>query len=200
MKRAFTIIEIMIALIIFWAWLLAILVVLNKNILLAKKIELKTTATLLSKEWIEIVFNKRDSNNIKYLQWNYITWDITNNSAQIEYFETWTAYKVWTDLTWYKNYIEKISSTPYILYSKLYLKTWEVLDEAWQLLYSWFYYNYKTWQKTPFSRYVIFTWVYLKPEEKVVNEDILKINSIVKYNWWWTTWEVNLESFITNWK
>jgi len=200
MKKAFTIIETMIALIIFWVWILVILVVLNKNVLLSKQIELKTKATMIAKEWMEIVFNKRDSNNIKYQPWNYITWDLTiQNNPNITYFETWTDYKVWTDFSWYENHIEKINF-PYVISSKLYIKTWEILDSAWEVVYSWFYYNYQTWEKTTFSRYVMFTWAYLLPEWNNLNPNIMKINSIVKYKFGWITWDIVLESLISNWK
>jgi len=200
MKKAFTIIETIIALIIFWVWIIVILIILNKNILLSKKIEIKTKATILAKEWMEIVFNKRDSNNIKYQPWNYITWDLTiRNNPNITYFWSWKAYKVWTDFSWYENHMEKINF-PYIASSKLYIKTWKILDLAWEVVYSWFYYNYQTWEKTPFSRYVMFTWAYLSPEANVINPNIMKINSIVKYKFGWITWDIVLESLISNWK
>ena len=202
MKRAFTIIETIIALIIFWVWILVILVVLNKNISLSKQIELKTKATILAKEWMEIAFNKRDSNNIKYQPWDYITWDLTiRNNPNITYFSRWKAYKVRIDFSWYENHMEKLSNIlPYIEESKLYIKTWEILDLAWEVVYSWFYYNYQTWEKTPFSRYVVFTWAYLSPEWNNLNKNIMKIDSIVKYRFWWISWDVILESFISNWK
>jgi len=200
MKKAITIIEMIIALIIFWVWIIVILITLNKNIIISKKIQLKTQATILAKEWMEIVFNKRDSNNIKYLNWNYITWNLTDNFPWNDvYFKWWDAYKVWTSFSWYENYVEKIFS-PYVLNSKLYIKTWQILNSVGEIVYSWFYYNYKTWDNTPFSRYIIFTWIYLDPEKDSLNKDIIKINSIVKYNWWYISWNVVLESFISNWK
>ena len=71
-KKAFTIIELIIALTIFGFWLLVILTILNKNILLAKKVQLTTQSTLLAKEWIEIIYNIRDSNKIKYYPWDIL--------------------------------------------------------------------------------------------------------------------------------
>ncbi len=199
-KNAFTIIELMISLIIFWSWLLFVLVILNKNVLLSKQIELKSKWTILSKEWIEIVFNKRDSNNIKYQPWNYITWNLTDGIKNNDvYFEKWKSYQVWTDFLWYENNINEISY-PYLSNSKLYLKTWQLLNKTNKTVYSWFYYNYSTWEQTAFSRYASFTWVYTEPESNILSKDAMKLNSIVRYNWWWISWEVILESIVTNWK
>lgn len=198
LKKAFTVVELVIALIIFWSWLLVILVILNKNVLISKQIELRSNATFLAKEWIEIVFNKRDSNNIKYQPWNYIDWDLTNSITTDEtYFEKSKNYKVWTSFSWNKNYMEEFCN---IQDAKLYLKTWEILNWSNEVVYSWFYYNYDTGNETWFTRYVNFTWVYLEPEWNSLNQDVMKLNSIVKYNWWWISWWVVLESFITNWK
>ena len=117
-SKAFTIIEIIIALIIFWIWLLLIISILNKNVSILKKVELTTQATLIAKDQITIFYNFRDSNNIKYIKWNYITWDIWVE----EFFTLWKSYKVWTDLAGYQNKIEEITN-PNFVTARLYYKT-----------------------------------------------------------------------------
>jgi aspartate oxidase len=72
-----------VAILIFGAGLLVLLTVLNKNIILAKKVQLQTQATFLAKEGIELVYNLRDSNTIKYYPWNYLSGtmdEIKNNT------------------------------------------------------------------------------------------------------------------------
>lgn len=194
-KRAFTIIELLISLIIFWVWLLVVLSALNRNVLLLNQIQLKTKATLLAKDRLTIFYNFRDSNNIKYRQWNYITWAVWAE----EFFTTWSNYKVWTVLSWNKNQIEKITDTSFDK-TRFYYKTWSILNSVNKEVYSGFYYTYEnTWKKTPFAWYISLSWVYLKPE-MWWNKNIFKVYSIVKYKKSSFTGEIILESFVTNWK
>ena len=198
MKKAFTLIELVIALIIFWSGLLAVLVVLNKNIILAKKVELKTQATLLAKEWIELVYNIRDTNNIKYLPWNYLSWNAEQikNNTYVK-LETWKMYIPLILLTWNKILLKKISV---VSGARLFLQTGSFLNPAGEEIYSWFFYNYFTWRKTPFFRYVIFSGVYLQPEWRVLSGNLLKVISKVWYKHWSLTWRVQMESILTNWR
>jgi len=46
---------------------------LSKNIFLSKKVSVNTQATLLAKDALEIIYNFRDSNDIKLQYWNYIS-------------------------------------------------------------------------------------------------------------------------------
>ena len=197
MKKAFTIIELVIAMIIFWLWIMMILLTLNKNVSLLKEVEIKTKATLLAKDQLAIFFNFRDSNKVKYKKWNYITW--TDVSEQD--FEAWKKYKVWTNLSWYNNEIEEISH-PNFVNTRLYYKTWVIVNQANNAdIYSWFYYTYKnTWKKSPFARYIILSWTYLSPEWWTKNDMILKVVSKVIYRFWAYSWEVNLESFVSDWR
>lgn len=65
-----TLVEVMIAIVIFGVWILSILKVLGNNILIIQHTRLKTQATLLAKEWIELVYNLRDSNLDRSFDWN----------------------------------------------------------------------------------------------------------------------------------
>jgi competence protein ComGC len=197
MKKAFTIIELVISLIIFWVGLLLVLLVINKNVTILKKVELTTTATLIAKDQMAIFYNFRDSNDIKYKKWNYITWvDVSQQN-----FEKWKSYKVWTDLTWNQNKIEEIT-TPNFLTARLYYKTWVIVNQNINAdVYSGFYYTYDaSWKKTFFARWISLTWVVLQNNTDPYKDEILKLKSIVKYRKWSLSWEVVLESFISNWK
>ena len=196
MKKAFTIIELIIAIIIFWIGLIMILLTLNRNVSTLKKVEIKTKATLLAKDQMAIFYNFRDSNKIKYKKWNYITWTASSE----EDFQAGKSYKVWTDLSWYQNKIEEISH-PNFLNTRLYYKTWTIVNTAINAdIYSGFYYTYWTWKKTPFARYVKLESAYLAPEAWPKDDEILKLNSIVKYRFGAFSWEIVLEGFISNWK
>lgn len=198
MKKAFTLIELIIALIIFWSGLLAVLVVLNKNIILAKKVELKTQATLLAKEWMELVYNIRDTNNIKYLPWNYLSWnnEQIKNNTYVK-LETWKMYVPLILLTWSEILLKKISV---VSRARLFLQAGIFFNSAGEKVYSWFFYNYFTWIKTPFYRYVIFSGVYLQPENEILSGNLLKVISKVWYKYGNLTGKVQMESILTNWR
>jgi len=198
MRKAFTLIELIIAIIIFWVGLLAVLVVLNKNVTLAKKLELKTQATLLAKEGMELVYNLRDSNNIKYLPWDYLTWnaDQIKNKTYVK-IQSNKMYIPIVLLTWNKIVLRQISD---IKKTRLFLQTGNFLNPAWEMIYSWFFYNYFTWQKTPFYRYVMFSWFYLQPENSTKPDKILKLVSKVWYIHWSLTGQVIFESIISDWR
>jgi len=200
-SKAFTIIELVIAILIFWVGLLAILTVLNKNLVFAKKVELKTQATFLAKEGMELVYNLRDSNVIKYYPWNYLSGALTEDSLKnltYEKFETWKMYIPYLTITGYRVSLKEISDIKKARLYKLY--TWYE-NSAGEGIYSGFFYNYFTWQKTPFYRYVMFSWVYLQPEWAVADKNqILKLTSKVFYNFWNLSWEAVFSSFIGNWR
>lgn len=87
-KKWFTLIEIVIMTIIISVWLLAVITTLNSWIWQVQKLNQRTIATYLAKEWIEAVYNIKETNktlwkyrlqldsfdeNAKYLSgnWNY---------------------------------------------------------------------------------------------------------------------------------
>jgi len=196
-KKAFTIIELVIAMLIFWSWLLVVLTVINQNIISTKKVVLKTTATFLAKDAIEQVYNFRDSNVLKWLPWNYLTWTITKTIDWISYdkIQTNKMYIPIFWLTWFRVSLKEITN---IKNTRLYKKDKEVNDSVGNLLFSWWTYSYFTWKKTPFYSYVIFSGVYLQWEWWIVSTDkIMKLTSKVFYQQGSLTGSVSLESFIS---
>ena len=71
-KLAFTLIEILIAISVFAIGILAVLRVLTWNLSVLDTTNIKLQATVLAKEWIELLYNVRDSNLEKNLSWNCV--------------------------------------------------------------------------------------------------------------------------------
>lgn len=63
--KAFTLVEMMIAIAIFSIGVLTVLNLLVNNLYFLDKASTKTQASFLAKEGIELVYNLRDSNNLK---------------------------------------------------------------------------------------------------------------------------------------
>ena len=61
-KKAFTLIEILIVIVIFWVGILAILSIMANSVKNFDTINMQTRATLLAKEGIDLAFHHRDSN------------------------------------------------------------------------------------------------------------------------------------------
>ena len=61
-KQAFTFIEVIIAIVVFAIGILAVLSLLTNNLKFMDRNNLRLQATLLAKEWIELVYNLRDAN------------------------------------------------------------------------------------------------------------------------------------------
>lgn len=194
-KKAFTIIELLIAMIIFGIWILVVVSVLNHNVLLSKTLSLKTRATMFAKEWMELVFNIRDSNNLQYKKRNcYMDCHEYSDSGFLwKLWKTWTNYRINLNIVSYIPQAREISD---LSESQIYTQTWAVTGSS----YNWFRYSYYlTWsKKTPFRRYVNFEdvrWLDASSSWK-----ILKLNSISSYQFWWITWSIELSSFLSDWK
>jgi len=191
-KRWITLIEVLFAVIIFWVWILSIMTMVIENISLLDRIKNQTTATSLAKEWIEIVYNLRDSNLNKSVKWNCI--DATDPDCPNR-FADGMSFKTELNLNGYY----RLSATDSEFDSNvLYFHTWDIKDNTNWVLFTWFWYDYTpdNWEKTIFSRYIYFDRVYLKNGWMADPSKLLKIESHVVYKKWATKEEVVLESFI----
>lgn len=208
-RSGFTFIEVLIAITVFSIGVLAVLRLITQNLVTLDSTQMRTTAAFLAKEWIELVYNMRDSNMVKWLPWDCLLqptfmindrWELPNpDDACMWRFSVWT------------NKILKISfdSGAYT-----YAMTGDVItnfNDLWsgnRLYYTtWFVWWHKIFwyssrpvlgqQATVFSRYILFTgvreWTNILPRDS-----ILKLESHVLYRKWAKTWEVVLESFIWN--
>jgi len=188
-KKWFTLIEVMIVLLVFSIGVLAVLRLILHNMETMSQLEAKSTATLLAKEWIELVYNTRDSNRIASLPWDCIinpnyNGQTENQFCKNQFLDNWWIWKIEN----YEN-IQRTTINPEYIFeeSKLYIKdnittkyTHELND-----------------QPSIFSRYIYFTGV--KENDNIINTwYILKIESHVIYQKWSRTGEIILESFIWN--
>ena len=218
-KSAFTLIEILIAIAVFSIGILTVLRLITWNMAAIDKVKIKTQATILAKEWIELVYNLRDSNYEKEQDWNCIF------SQQMYYKNIDDKFDENEICNWYfwsgnENQILQISFDPKIyLYSnlkefgswfeenfennKLYYQIWEIwaiFTPAWNYKtsdwYNLFWYDHDTnWQESNYARYIVLTGVTASWQVLDKNK-ILKIESHVLYKKWNYAWEVILESFI----
>lgn len=195
MKKSFTLIEVIIAIVVFGIWILTILLMITKNISISDSIKNKTFATFLAKEWIEIIYNKRDSNVDRWVVWN--CYRMNANYDCIDSFIVGWYYKVSSNLTWY---LSIDPTTANFDDNIVYFHTWIIKTSANVPIVTWFWYDHNSTVQqsgTVFSRMIKFDGAYLTPEWWNWNTSkILKIESYAKYKKWAYTWEVVLESFI----
>lgn len=213
-KSAFTFIEVIIAITVFAIGVLAVLRLITQNLVTLDNTQMRTTATFLAKEWIELVYNMRDSNLQKSLPWDCVLYtdleNITIDTADSEnvqinacerFFSSWTddhrvlqisfdpvAYVHAVPVTIWANFNELWNK------NRLYYTTWEI---AWNQLF-WYSHLSVEWEDpTFFSRYILFDFV--REWDKILPPNkILKVESHVSYIKGTKTWEVVLESFIWN--
>ena len=213
-KFAFTLIEILIAITVFAIGVLAVLRVLTWNLSIMDHTNMKLQSTVLGKEWLELLYNLRDSNLEKELQrncilnqdiysWNGNDWtsiyeshtedDICdgyfgdNKILQVSFDQKKYLYQ---KLTGYSVDFDALFES-----NRLCLFTWEI----WGDNMSWFSYcSGDTWEPTFFARYLSFTWVTVDWWATLPEEKILKVESHVLYKKWHKTWDIVFESFIWN--
>ena len=205
----FTFIEVIIAITVFAIGVLAVLRLITQNLVTLDITQSRTTATFLAKEWIELVYNMRDSNIIKWLPRDCVlkTWFVFDGFWNIVDLEDVCAWKFasWTSeilqisfdsgvYTYAVPVLPGLNFADLWSGNRLYYTTWTIW---WHDI---FWYSSRPMvgvNPTIFSRYILFTgvreWATLLPRE-----NILKIESHVLYNKWTKTWEVVLESFIGN--
>lgn len=210
-KSAFTFIEVIIAITVFAIGVLAVLRLVTQNLVTLDNTQARTMSTFLAKEWLELVYNMRDSNIAKWLPWDCVLYaDIKNVVINSDFEGVNVNACAWNFASWADKilqisfdsgvytYAVPVDSSPSFNELRsgnlLYYATWTVW---WHDI---FWYSSRSGEgNTPtfFSRYILFTgvreWTTLLPRE-----NILKVESHVLYNKWAKTWEVVLESFIWN--
>lgn len=202
-KKAFTLIETLIVIFVFWIGILTVLNVLTHSLAYFDTITTKTKADFLAKEAIEIAYNFRDSRIEEWLPWNYLTWGAEGD----QYLWSWdnTIYKIGFST----------ESNPYWFFEKSSITVdWNKMsfDEIFKNfaleLYTWDennaigYYRY-TWTLSElpwkgFARYVEFSPIYelWSGWDTLDTNKIVKISSHTLYKRGSLTGEIVLESFI----
>lgn len=207
-KSGFTFIEVIIAIAVFAIGVLAVLRLITQNLVTLDITQMRTNATFLAKESMELVYNMRDSNIAKWLPWDCVLqidlatgdWkEIDPDKVCTWHFASWTdevlqisfdsgVYTYSLPVQAGKNFTELWSG------NRLYYTTWEVW---WHEIF-WYSSRPVAWQEpTFFSRYIVFTGVH-EWKDILPRESILKVESHVLYNKGSKTGEVVLESFIGN--
>ncbi len=210
-KHAFTFVEVMIALAVFAIGILAVLRLVTQNLVTMDTTQMRTTATFLAKEWIELVYNMRDSNIAKWLPRDCILqphfptefwWLLPNPEDACAW-----RFSDWSDVVLQISfdsgaYISSMTWSPGTTLidrwnkNRLYYATWELW---WQRM---FWYSSRPipgQRPTAFARYIVFTGV-REWMDTIPRDSILKIESHVLFNKWTKPSEVVLESFIGNYK
>lgn len=211
-NAAFTLIETLIAICVFWIGILVVLNWLGKTLWNQDKAKVQIQASFLAREWIELMFNLRDANYRKKSPWNCIFTKFENQglikldknededkkTICKDYFENNKILKVWID-NW-DNYIFKDSKTD--------LSTdFDTNFNNFQIYYhtnndkNAFYYNHE-WEdseKTWFARYIKIQSV-LEDWNSVWDDNLLKVESHVLYKKWALTWDIIMETFMWNYE
>ena len=200
-KKAFTLIEILIVIVIFWVGILAILSIMANSVKNFDTINMQTRATLLAKEGIDLAFHHRDSNLEQgYPRDYYARIENQNKEWGNEEF-LWTG---WNTTFKIGLSVDK-NQNPYYLLEKIGI--WKYTADTFDQYFKTFaleltkpkpqenitLYTYKEATETPnkgYARRIEFAPLTIK------NLKLLKVSSHVIYKRWSFTGEVVLESFL----
>lgn len=187
-----SLIEVVIALFVFGIGILWILRLITQNIATVDDIKIKTQATLLSKEGLEIMIHLRNTNLKKSQPWNCFR--ISNDECD-EYFLSWEQQKFFTvDMNFSGTELKKISLLNSWDFEELFISS-----QLW-FLSGWIIGSSQSGSKSfQMARYikiqpVIFSWTIR------YDDFIIRVQSYVLYKKWSTTWFVMLETFLWNWR
>jgi prepilin-type N-terminal cleavage/methylation domain-containing protein len=212
--KAFTLVETLIVIVVFCIGILAVLQWLSQTLRNKDYANTQIKAAFFAREWIELVFNLRDANYHKELQWNCVF----NNEADISNFDVgddlrernnpFCKWYLWSDGYDYIT-IWMWSGNEYIHVDKaelsekfddnlsnfpIYLHTWNFAD--WVTTGYYYNHQWEDYEKTWFARYLVITSV-----DWVNNdENLLKIESHVLFQRGYLTWEKVMETFIWNYE
>lgn len=93
-NKWFSIIEVLVWIFIFAIWLVSTYFLIVYTMSLNEYSKNSIVASNLSREWIELIRNVRDTNYVNYYRWNKMPWEDVYNL-----FQTWVYYKVENDFS-----------------------------------------------------------------------------------------------------
>lgn len=96
-KKAFTLIEVVIAIMIFGVGVLVSLHAVTYFIGIGDQVQKRAQATLLAKEALDIIYNQRDSNIRKWVVWNCYDVNIDKEQGCEARFKKGESYIIWFD-------------------------------------------------------------------------------------------------------
>lgn len=199
--KAITLIEILISIAVFSVGILSVSYLIISNIGLSERAKMKTTATMLAKEWIELVYNRRDTNIKKWRLRNCLELDANSYDGTCGYYFHDPADTNGTTKRTIATYFDKwyvFQPAGNLANTKLYKRPSP--DGTFSAFTTFSSFGIVgTNSATSFSRTITFTPVYLEPEGKRDHADkILKVTSTVSYKKWTYSGHVSIESFIGN--
>lgn len=212
--KAFTLLETLIVIMVFCVGILVVVHGLSQTLRNKDYANTQIKSAFFAREWIEMVFNLRDSNYHKKLPWDCMFEYSDTVELKIDDYGNEISSSC-PDYLWSPNSkILKISMWSWNEY--VHIETGSVLDftgmfEEYQIyLHTWwnllnnatgFYYDYTGTdeEKTWFARYLVITWV--DNWWEIIDKDkLLKIESHVLYQRWALTWEKVMETFMWNYE
>lgn len=198
---AFTLVEMLLVIIVFWIWVLAVLYGISQTLKTQDRTESMITASFLAREGIELMYSLRDSNYAKSQPRNCI-FQNGNHCWEIEWKDNWKYFTSWTILkialwTW-QNHIFAEEAWPLATDFETNFNNFQLFYLTWKdnPQFSYFY-TWDWWQPLRYARYIL-----LKPItdkwKTLDTSQILKIESHVLFKKSALTWDFIMESFIGN--
>lgn len=198
--QALTLIEILISIAIFSIGILAISYLILSNIGLSERTKLKTTSTMLAKEAMELIYNRRDTNIKKWWLRNCLALKQGSYAWECETFfhnpndlSNSTSWIVEVDENGSYRFNEKKTSlTNDDLYPVASTNgQYTILKSRWARN------NIIGQKRSPYSRVITFSPVFLAPEGWAAHpEKLLKVTTTVSYKKGPYSGSVSLQSFI----
>ena len=198
--RAFSIIEVLISILIFSLWLVAVFVLIVSSMKLNDYNKNYIIASNLAREQIELVKNIRDSNYIDIHPWNQINPDIDYDSTT-NVFQTGAYYTIENDFSSFASYPIKVEEIMTFVEWKDELLWW--MEEYRLCLDSQNHYSYdcSTWnKKTPFYRYIHFNPLKYNFWSTITQQDdsVIVVSKVIWYSRGYHEFE--LKTILTDWK
>ena len=203
--KAFTLVETLFAIVIFCIWILTVLFWLSQTLRNKDYANTQIKSAFFAREWIELMFNLRDANYHKELDWNCIfkRFEINPNETYSESdnlfcdgkFSDWTVLKIsiWSGdeyiktEVWTLEYDFDEDFKNYQIYFHTWFNGWYLYDYSWNE-------DEKTW----FARYILVKSVdiwWWNADDK-----LLKVESHVLYKRWALTGDKVMETFMWNYE
>lgn len=205
----FTFIEILVVIAVFAIWVFAVVRLLISNMINVDAVKTNNSAIFLAKEWMDIVYNIKNSNIGKGLRWDCVLKDdIDPNVTLIWNVDDVCKYsfssgitdkkifQIWFSTTWYfqVNQLDDGDFNKNFESNKLFFYTWSVAGERLSR-YGYSGLNYPS-SDTKFARYIKFKPI-MEWWKELPTDKIIKIESHVLFKNGVRTWNVVLESFIS---
>lgn len=189
-KQWFTIIEILLAIIIFGIGIMTLLRAIIFFVASGDEVKQKAIAILLAKEAMDVVYNQRDTNLRRSVRWDCAHIDVIAPEACAYRFEAWSIYRIeFNGTTWYT------ISDPAMTF------TWSTGNQLYEHVANWVeYFSHEPSDViSPYARYVEFSPAVLS-DTWMDTAHVLKATVYVQYIRGDANRKVVLESLLSAWE